>query len=104
MRANDLWNDDNACLDGTAVIKSVMHEMPVWETPQRTEVRGAAKMMRIFLCEADKWAGEPLHEHIIKTFRMMDIAGAAVYRGILGYGAKGHTHKSHLINVLTIYR
>jgi PII-like signaling protein len=24
----------------------------------------------------------------------MDVAGATVYRGILGYGAKGHTHKS----------
>jgi PII-like signaling protein len=26
--------------------------------------------------------------------RLMDVAGATVYRGILGYGAKGHTHKS----------
>jgi PII-like signaling protein len=26
--------------------------------------------------------------------RLMDIAGATVYRGILGYGVKGHTHKS----------
>jgi PII-like signaling protein len=25
---------------------------------------------------------------------MMDIAGATVYRGILGYGAKGHQHKA----------
>jgi PII-like signaling protein len=25
--------------------------------------------------------------------RMLDIAGATVYRGILGYGAKGHEHK-----------
>jgi PII-like signaling protein len=24
----------------------------------------------------------------------MDIAGATVYRGILGYGAKGHQHKA----------
>ncbi len=24
----------------------------------------------------------------------MDIAGATVYRGILGYGAKGHEHKA----------
>jgi uncharacterized protein len=24
---------------------------------------------------------------------MMDIAGATVYRGILGYGVKGHEHK-----------
>lgn len=83
----------------TAVIKSVMQEMPVQETLQRTEARGAAKLMRIFLCEADKWAGEPLHEQIIKTLRMMDIAGATVYRGIFGYGSKGHTHKSHMINV-----
>jgi PII-like signaling protein len=29
---------------------------------------------------------------------MMDIAGATVYRGILGYGAKGHTHKSNLLH------
>jgi hypothetical protein len=24
---------------------------------------------------------------------MMDISGATVYRGIMGYGMKGHTHK-----------
>ena len=81
------------------MIKSAMHETPVQEALQRTEAHGAAKLMRIFLCEADKWAGEPLHEQIIKTLRMMDIAGATVYRGILGYGAKGHTHRSHMINV-----
>ena len=29
---------------------------------------------------------------------MLDIAGATVYRGILGYGAKGHTHKQNLLH------
>jgi PII-like signaling protein len=29
----------------------------------------------------------------VNKLRMMDIAGATVYRGILGYGAKGHEHK-----------
>ena len=29
---------------------------------------------------------------------MMDISGATVYRGILGYGAKGHTHKQNLLH------
>ena len=43
--------------------------------------------------ESDKWQGEPLFEAILKSLRLMDIAGATVYRGILGYGAKGHTHK-----------
>jgi PII-like signaling protein len=37
--------------------------------------------------------------------RMMDFAGATVYRGVLGYGAKGHTHKAgrfHLSHDLPI--
>jgi PII-like signaling protein len=60
---------------------------------------GVAKLMRIFMGEADRWHGEPLYDAIIKQFRMMDIAGATVYRGILGYGAKGHTHKQSFFHV-----
>lgn len=95
----DIVNDGLIEVQDTAVIKAVMRESPAEETPHREEVRGSAKLMRVFLCEADKWGGEPLHEQIIKTLRMNDIAGATVYRGILGYGAKGHTHKSRIINV-----
>lgn len=58
---------------------------------QRQE--GPAKLLRVFLGEADKWHGEPLYDAIVKKLRMMEIAGATVYRGILGYGAKGHEHK-----------
>lgn len=55
--------------------------------------QGPAKLLRVYLGEADKWQGEPLYEAIVNKLRMMDIAGATVYRGILGYGAKGHEHK-----------
>lgn len=55
---------------------------------------GPAKMMRVFLGEADTWHGAPLYDAIVKKLIMMDIAGATVYRGILGYGAKGHQHKA----------
>src|SRR5262249_16466416 len=58
------------------------------------ELRGKARMMRIFMGESDRWQGEPLHEALVKRLRSMDIAGATVYQGILGYGVKGHTHKS----------
>ena len=58
---------------------------------QRQE--GPAKLLRVFLGEADKWHGEPLYDAIVKKLRMMEIAGATVYRGIVGYGAKGHEHK-----------
>jgi PII-like signaling protein len=47
--------------------------------------------------EADRWNGEPLYDAIVRKLRMMDICGATVYRGILGYGYKGHTHKRGLI-------
>ena len=35
----------------------------------------------------------------MKKLRMMEISGATVYRGILGYGAKGHQHKKSFFHV-----
>jgi uncharacterized protein len=61
--------------------------------------QGQAKMLRVFIGEADQWHGEPLYDAIVKKLRMMDIAGATVYRGILGYGAKGHQHKKSFFHV-----
>jgi PII-like signaling protein len=60
---------------------------------------GPAKLLRVFLGEADKWHDEPLYDAIVKKLRMIDIAGATVYRGILGYGAKGHEHKKSFLHV-----
>ncbi len=54
---------------------------------------GPATLLRVYIGEADRWHDEPLHDAIVKRLRMMEIAGATVYRGILGYGAKGHEHK-----------
>jgi len=56
--------------------------------------QGPAKLLRVFLGEDDKWRDEPLYDAIVRKLRLMDIAGATVYRGILGYGAKGHEHKA----------
>jgi len=60
---------------------------------------GQAKLLRVFIGEADKWHDEPLYDAIVKKLRMMEIAGATVYRGILGYGAKGHQHKKSFFHV-----
>jgi PII-like signaling protein len=53
----------------------------------------AAQLLRIYMGESDVYNGGPLYDAIVKKLRMMDIAGATVYRGVLGYGAKGHEHK-----------
>ena len=60
---------------------------------------GRAKLLRVFIGEADRWHDEPLYDAIVKKLRMLDIAGATVYRGILGYGAKGHEHKKSFFHV-----
>ena len=60
---------------------------------------GPAKLLRVFFGEADKCHAEPLYDAIVKKLRMLDIAGATVYRGILGYGAKGHQHKKSFFHV-----
>ncbi|HLY15667.1 MAG TPA: DUF190 domain-containing protein [Bryobacteraceae bacterium] len=61
--------------------------------PPHQHKQAPATLLRVFLGEADKWHGEPLYDAIVNKLRMIDIAGATVYRGILGYGAKGHQHK-----------
>jgi PII-like signaling protein len=65
------------------------------DLPKATRVVSApGKLVRIYLGESDKCRDEPLYEAIVKKLRLMDFSGATVYRGILGYGAKGHTHKA----------
>lgn len=77
----------------TTVVKVVQKERKALTKAPHVQTIATARMMRIFLGEADKWHGEPLYDAIVKKLRMEDIAGATVYKGILGYGAKGHTHK-----------
>lgn len=57
------------------------------------KIEGKAKMMRIFIGESDQWHDKPLHEALVHAMRAHDLAGATVYRGILGYGAHRRVHK-----------
>jgi PII-like signaling protein len=95
----DMVTDGLIEVQDTTVIKIAMKEKRQPQTKQPHERKaGKAKLMRIFMGEADRWNGEPLYNAVINRLRMMDIAGATVYRGILGYGAKGHTHKHNLLH------
>ncbi len=63
------------------------------DAPGHAKIEGKARMMRIYVGEADKWHDKPLYEALLAALRAHDLAGATVYRGILGYGAKGKVHK-----------
>jgi PII-like signaling protein len=83
----------------TTIVKAVMKgRQPEPKRPHKKK-EGPARLLRIFMGEADKWDGDPLYDAIVKRLRMMDILGATVYRGILGYGAKGETHKEHFLHI-----
>ena len=79
--------------DTTVVKLARKSAKPESKTPHERK-QGPAKLLRVYLGEADKSHDEPLYEAIVKKLLMMDIAGATVYQGILGYGAKGHQHKA----------
>ena len=83
----------------TTVVKLAQKSTgPEPKLPHQRKV-GQAKLLRVFIGEADKWHNEPLYDAIVKKLRMIDIAGATVYRGILGYGAKGHEHKKSFFHI-----
>jgi PII-like signaling protein len=95
----DMVSDGLIEVHDTTVVKVAMKERKPGPRQPHERKEGKAKLLRIFMGEADRWNDEPLHDAIVKRLHMMDIAGATVYRGILGYGAKGHTHKQSFWHV-----
>lgn len=78
----------------TTVTKPAQVSKPGTAVPSaHVKIEGKAKMMRIYIGEADKWRDKPLHQALVEAMRANDIAGVTVYRGILGYGAHGRMHK-----------
>ncbi len=91
---HDMVTDGVIEVQDTTIVKVASRERPAPPVEPHFEMRGAGRMMRIYMGESDRWQGEPLYEAIVNRLRVLEIAGATVYRGILGYGVKGHTHKS----------
>jgi PII-like signaling protein len=95
----DMLTDGLIEVQDTHVVKVAIKEKKTEPRRPHQEIRGKAKLLRIYMGEADKWYGEPLYDAIVKRLRMMDISGATVHRGILGYGAKRHTHKQSFLHL-----
>ena len=95
----DMVTDGLIEIQDTTVIKVAKKERNVETRRPHERRQGKAKLMRVYLGEADRHDGEPLYDAIVKQLRMIDISGATVHRGILGYGAKGHTHKQSFLHL-----
>jgi PII-like signaling protein len=95
----DMVSDGLIEVQDTNILKAAMKDLPAEQKPPHERKHGKAKLLQIYFREADQWNGEPLYDAIVKQLRMMDISGATVYRGILGYGAKGQTHKQGFLHI-----
>ncbi|MEE4197074.1 MAG: DUF190 domain-containing protein [Bacteroidales bacterium] len=52
------------------------------------------KLLRIFVSSTDRISGELIHEKIVTMAKNQKLAGATVFRGILGFGASSVIHTS----------
>jgi hypothetical protein len=56
-------------------------------------------LLRIFIGEADRWHGKPLYEAIVLKARELQLAGATVLRGPMGFGAHSRLHTTKILRL-----
>ena len=57
------------------------------------------KLLKIFIGESDTYKGKSLYEAIVLKARELNLAGATVFRGIMGYGAASRIHSIKLLRL-----
>lgn len=58
-----------------------------------------ACLLRIYISESDHFEGRPLYEAIVLKARAMNLAGATVLRGPLGYGVSHVLHTGKILRL-----
>ena len=61
------------------------------------KIEGDAKLLRIFIGETDKIEHVSVYEKIVIEARKSGLAGATVFRGIMGYGGNSIIHTAKLL-------
>jgi uncharacterized protein len=63
------------------------------------KIEGEAKLLRIFLGEDDRISHMPVYEKIVVEARKNNLAGATVYKGIMGYGGNSRIHSAKILRL-----
>ena len=63
------------------------------------ELKGEAKLLRIFIGESDKVHHVPLYEAIVQAAKVAGLAGATAWRGILGFGPTSHIRTTKILDL-----
>ncbi|EGO65718.1 DUF190 domain-containing protein [Acetonema longum] len=63
------------------------------------KIASQAKRLRIYIGESDHWKRRALYQVIVEKARELDLAGATVFRGLMGYGANSRIHAASLLDL-----
>lgn len=63
------------------------------------EIKGEAKLVRIFIGEADKHHHIPVYEKIVQEARKAGLAGATVFKGVMGFGVNSRIHTAKILRL-----
>ncbi len=63
------------------------------------KITGTAKRLRIYMGEQDRYKGRALYHAIIEKAKELDLAGATMFRGLMGYGANSRIHTATIVDL-----
>ena len=63
------------------------------------ELKGEAKLVRIFIGESDIIHHIPVYEKIVQEARGQHLAGATVFKGVMGFGRNSRLHTSKILRL-----
>ena len=63
------------------------------------QIKGEAKLVRIFVGESDLISKVPVYERIVMEARKAELAGATVFKGIMGYGGRSRIHTAKILRL-----
>lgn len=58
-----------------------------------------AVLLRIFIGESERSGGKPLYEAIVLKARELQLGGATVLRGPMGFGKSSHLHSAKILRL-----
>jgi uncharacterized protein len=56
-------------------------------------------LLRVFIGESDMFGGKALYEQIVIKARELNLAGATVLRGIMGFGGSSRIHSAKILRL-----
>jgi PII-like signaling protein len=63
------------------------------------KITSRAKRLRIYIGEMDRCDGRPVYQILVEKAKELDMAGATVFRGLMGYGANSRIHTAKITDL-----